>query len=262
MKSSTRSSKEPVRSGSISGVVIVIGGLLLPRPRGSSRTQRNAQRARAAQPRSRRWSSSSPISVFASWQAAMAASRSAERPGDDLDPLVLVDLGLGDVGEARRVEQLEALVAEAAGGEEAGQWLPLVGGLADLLGQLALGCLQRRLALDVELARGQLEQVRDAADLARLADEPDVLVVDRDDADGARVVHVVALDLRAVLVTEALDTHLDDVASPDLPLAELLEPAAHSIPPRVVPAASAAAKNGLSSSRSRPIVRAGRPLAR
>ena len=76
--------------------------------------------------------------------------------------------------------------------------------LADLLGELALGGLQRVLALVVELAGRDLEQVRDADGLAGLADEPElVVVVEDDDADGARVADELALDLLAVLVAEA-----------------------------------------------------------
>ena len=60
--------------------------------------------------------------------------------------------------------------------------------LADLLGELAAGGLERVLAFDVELAGGDLEQVGHADRLARLADEPQlVVVVEDDDADRARV---------------------------------------------------------------------------
>jgi len=52
------------------------------------------------------------------------------------------------------------LVAVAAGGIEAADALPVVGFAADLLGELALGGVKRRLAFDVELAGGQLERVR------------------------------------------------------------------------------------------------------
>jgi hypothetical protein len=55
--------------------------------------------------------------------------------------------------------------------------LPLLGRLADLLGELALGGLERRLALLVEAARGDLEEVRVVERLARLADEVEVRVV-------------------------------------------------------------------------------------
>jgi hypothetical protein len=47
----------------------------------------------------------------------------------------------------------------------------VLGGLADLLGELALAGLERRLAL-VELARRDLEHVRIADRRARLAHEP------------------------------------------------------------------------------------------
>ena len=51
---------------------------------------------------------------------------------------------------------------------------PVAGALADLLGQLALGGVERGLPLLVELARGQLQEARLAHRLARLGDEVDV----------------------------------------------------------------------------------------
>ena len=57
-------------------------------------------------------------------------------------------------------------------GVEGAERLPVGGLLADLLGELALGRLERVLALLVELAGGDLQQVGDADRLARLADEP------------------------------------------------------------------------------------------
>ena len=52
---------------------------------------------------------------------------------------------------------------------------------ADLLGQLALRGLQRLLAVDVQAPGRDLQQVRLADRLARLAHEPHVLVVVGDD---------------------------------------------------------------------------------
>ena len=65
--------------------------------------------------------------------------------------------------------------------------LPVLSRLADLLGELAVAAVQRRLALLVELAGGQLEQVGLASRFARLPDEPHALVVMGDDPDRPRV---------------------------------------------------------------------------
>ena len=89
-------------------------------------------------------------------------------------------------------EEVDLLVGEAGRGEERAERLPVGGLLADLLGELALGGLQRVLALLVELAGGDLEQVGDADRLARLADEPELVAVEHDDADRAGVVDELA----------------------------------------------------------------------
>jgi hypothetical protein len=131
----------------------------------------------------------------------------------DVDALVLGDVGrLVYVGEAGREEEVDLLVGEAGRGEERAERLPVLGLLADLLGQLALGGLQRLLALLVELAGGQLEQVRHADRLARLPHQPDPLAVVGDDADGARVRDEIALDLLAVLVAERGPAHREELA--------------------------------------------------
>src|SRR3954465_4737617 len=85
----------------------------------------------------------------------------------DVDALVLVRLGLR-VREVRGEVDVALLIREARRGVEGGEVLPLRRGLADLLRELALGGVERRLALDVELARRQLEQVGGADGLARL----------------------------------------------------------------------------------------------
>ena len=91
-----------------------------------------------------------------------------ERADLDVDALVLVHLGpLLDVGDAGGQEQMDLLVGEPGRGVEAPERLPVVGLLADLLRQLALGRLQRLLAGLVELAGGDLEQVGRADRLAR-----------------------------------------------------------------------------------------------
>ena len=93
--------------------------------------------------------------------------------------------------------------------------LPVAGGLADLLGQLALRALERALALLVELAGGQLEQVGVADRLARLAHEPDVLAVVGDDRHRAGMRDPLARDLLAVLVAERALVDVDDGALED-----------------------------------------------
>ena len=92
----------------------------------------------------------------------------------------------GVVAEPGGEEDVALLVGEPGRGEERREVLPVLGGLADLLGELALAALERRLPLLVELAGGQLEQVGIAGRLARLADEPDVLAVVRDDRRPSR----------------------------------------------------------------------------
>ena len=88
-----------------------------------------------------------------------------------------------------------------------------VGRLADLLGQLALGGLQRLLALLVELAGRDLQQVRRrrspraAGARATAARRRGATIADR-----ARVADDLALDLLAVLVAEALLADGEDLA--------------------------------------------------
>ena len=72
-----------------------------------------------------------------------------------------------------------------------------------------------RLALDVELSRGQLEQVRSPTGLARLAHQVDVLVVVRDDRHRPRMGDDLALGLGAVLVAEGVDPDRRDRALVD-----------------------------------------------
>ena len=81
----------------------------------------------------------------------------------------------------------------------------MLGALADLLGQFALRGLERRLALHVEPARRDLEEVRIADDLARLTHEEEVAAVVGDDADRTLVADDLALDLLAVGIPVALD---------------------------------------------------------
>src|SRR4051794_31936132 len=134
-----------------------------------------------------------------------------ERADLDVDALVLLRLRRR-VGEPGREVDVADLVGEARRGEERVQVLPLRGGLADLLRELALGGRQRLLALDVELAGGQLEQVGPADRLARLAHEPERLAVVADHPDRALVADDLARRLLAVLVAERLLANAEDLA--------------------------------------------------
>src|SRR5918996_3056302 len=80
-----------------------------------------------------------------------------ERNLDDLDPLLLGGIG-GLVEEVGGEVDVALLVGEAGRGVEARQAPPGACPLADLLGQLAPGRVERILARLVELAGGQLEQ--------------------------------------------------------------------------------------------------------
>src|SRR3954467_14688745 len=145
----------------------------------------------------------------------------------DVDALVLVRLGLR-VREVRGEVDVALLIREARRGVEGGEVLPLRPGLADLLRELALGGVERRLALDVELARRQLEQVGGADGLARLAHEGDEIAVAGRGAGRALVPHDLARDLLAVLVAERLRADRDELALvPGLP-AGGLEARAHA----------------------------------
>src|SRR5215210_6734977 len=153
-----------------------------------------------------------------------------QRPRLDVDPLVLVDLGLlVGVGDSRRQEEVDLLVGEAGRGVEGAQRLPVLGLLADLLGQLALGGLQRLLALLVELAGRYLEQVRRADRLPRLAHEPQLLAVQHDDPDGAGVDDDLALGVLAVLVAERLPADAEEFALEEGLGVGALEGGAHAV---------------------------------
>ena len=125
------------------------------------------------------------------------------------------------VGEPRRVVE---------GDEE----LPSLGREADLLGQLALGARHRILAVDVELARRELDKDRVERGAVLADDDGAVVVVDGDDRDRAGVVDDVALERGAVRRLERADGHLDQVAAVDhplVPLAEDLRRSAAGVPP-------------------------------
>src|SRR5207253_445637 len=131
-----------------------------------------------------------------------------QRPGDDLDPLVLLALGTR-LMQAGGMEEVNALVGEAGARVEAEDGLPALRSEADLLRQLALRRLQGALAVDVQASRGDLEQFGLDC-LAWLAHEPHALAVVGHDADRAAVTDDLARDLLAVCVAEALDAHLHE----------------------------------------------------
>ena len=175
-----------------------------------------------------------------------------ERAADDLDARgVGRRRTIGHVLEPGREVDVDLLVAEARRHEAAVQVLPARGALADLLRQLALRALQRRLAGLVELARRDLEQVRDADRLARLAHEPDLVGLDRHDADRARVVDDLAGDLAAVVVAERVDPDGDHPALPgDLPAGALHPPQAAAASPSSASVTSSIPSSAATATRS------------
>src|SRR5579859_3875216 len=78
--------------------------------------------------------------------------KALQRPGHDLDALALLGLVLVAVAQILGQVEPHALVAEARAGVEAGDLPPGARALADLLRELALGGLERRLILHVELS--------------------------------------------------------------------------------------------------------------
>src|SRR5919197_2122550 len=148
----------------------------------------------------------------------------AQRPADDLDALVVLGLGVL-VAQAGRQEDVHGFVHHADRRDGLGDRLPVLGRLADLLGQLALGRIERRLALDVEAAGGALGEIGIVDDLARLAHEEEVRAVVRDHADRPLVANDLALDLLAVGIAVALDVDADDPALVDGAASEVLEAA-------------------------------------
>ena len=141
---------------------------------------------------------------------------------------------------------------------------PLLRALADLLGELALRALERRLALDVELSGRDLEQRRLPDRLARLADQVDDAFVVGDDRDGARVARRPRARRRAVGVAELVDPHRGDRSLVDgLAIRSAPCPPPTRSPPWRARGRRRAARRRRAGPRpsARPIVRAGRPLA-
>src|SRR5262245_52782199 len=170
-----------------------------------------ATRASAAQERSQ------PEEADERLRVAAAANRRVElgeRQLDYLDALVLIGRG-AFVVEVRGHEEMAFLVREAGRGVEARQVLPAAGALADLLGELALGGVERAFALLVQLAGRQLEQGGVVHRLARLSHEVDLLAVVGDHPHRAWVLDDLPLGLRAVVIAEAVDPDLGDPALPD-----------------------------------------------
>jgi hypothetical protein len=80
------------------------------------------------------------------------AAEVGQRPGDELDALVAVGVGLPHLGQAGGQEDVDLLVGEARAREVRRRVDPGVGLEARLLAQLALGGVDRVLALDVHQA--------------------------------------------------------------------------------------------------------------
>ena len=157
-------------------------GRLLARRSGvpaASGPQARAARSATSSPRTRRSPSSSRSSGHGT--TSIRSSSSGSAPGASESPVA-------------RYSQTRSSVNPGAGVERE-QLLPARGLLADLLGQLALAGLERRLARHVELAGRDLERRRLPGRLARLARQPHVLVVERQHADRARVPDLLARHL-------------------------------------------------------------------
>jgi flagellar basal body-associated protein FliL len=146
----------------------------------------------------------------------------AQRPLDDLDALVLVGVR-ALLAEAGGVEDLDDLVGHPGRRDVAADRLPAGRRLADLLGQLPFGRLERRLALLVQPAGRDLQEVGVADRLARLAHQVQVGVVMAHHRDRALVAHDLALDDVAVGVAEALARDAEDLAVEDRALLDGLE---------------------------------------
>src|SRR3954452_17965027 len=183
-----------------------------------------------------------------------------ERESPDLDPLALValDVDLVDVGGQVEVDLLAREPGRRVATREV---LPGARREPDLLAELALRRLERRLALLVELARRELEQCLLVDRLARLRDEEEVLAVVRHDRHRPGVNGDLARRLLAVVVREAVLAHREHPPLPGLLAADSPEGHPSSFA-RTAPPASAARKNSSSSSTPRPIVRAGRAEVR
>ena len=139
---------------------------------GASLRRRQPRRARSA---------SRPMSVLASCDLGDRGVEVGERPADDLDPVRVVRRrALVDVREAGREEDVDLLVGEARRTCRSARAAPSARPACRSprparAGRVSSGLL----ALLVELAGRDLEQVGVADRLARLAHEPDVLVVVR-----------------------------------------------------------------------------------
>src|SRR5437764_1018399 len=91
---------------------------------------------------------------------------------------------------------------------------PGAGLLADLLGQLPLGGLERRLTRHIELPGRNLERVRGVHDLPRLAGQPHMVLVERHDPHRTGMPDLFPGHLGSVLVAEALHPGAQELALP------------------------------------------------
>src|SRR5215210_1448281 len=188
-KSSTRCSKRRAATGC--SMVATVQGSSAAAP-----ALRAATRPSAVQERPQPQEADERLRVAA---VADHAVQLGERHLHDLDALVLVCLG-ALVVEVGGHEDVALLVGEAGRGVEARQVLPRPCALADLLGELALGGVERLLSLLVELSRRQLQQRRVVHRLTRLADQEQRLAVVRDHSHRPRMLDDLPLGLLAVLV--------------------------------------------------------------
>ena len=99
--------------------------------------------------------------------------------------------------EAARQVDADHLVAAARRRREVGEHRPLGCHEVGLLGELALRGRERVLAVDVEQPGGDLPVARAHRVPVLLDQQHPVVVVEREHADGAGVVHVLAHDARA-----------------------------------------------------------------
>ena len=171
----------------------------------------------AAQParRSSRSRRRRPMSVLASRTSSMAAAQVGERPRDHLDGLVLVGGGPRHRCQARREEAVDELGEDGGGAcrSRRGRASPTAARPTSSA-ELAAGALERVLAGVVELAGRQLERVL-LDRLARLAHEQHVVVLDRHDHHGARVVDDLARHHRPVRAPVVGAAQVDDGARVD-----------------------------------------------
>src|SRR5690606_8013062 len=150
---------------------------------------------------------------------ADAGERLGEGEDDGLEELVAVEGG-GAGGEVEREEEVDALVAEARGGEDAGEPDEAAGDEAGLLLELAARADLPVLAWLVRPAGGYFEEVA-AGRVAVLADEHDTgigrgqVIEDGERGGGARVADELELAGRAVGEADGIHGQVHDAAAVD-----------------------------------------------